>query len=218
MDVQQSGVKQHPFTFQQTGNECCLTPSIGEGVCQHKTAFNHNFLRDSWHGVQWLVTCRPCPPGMPPKADWCGDGRGPYRNREHGHISLCSMPSGSWIPQDKAQDRTGCLQWVPFTEETCLFTIIHQIRYVHSYHGLPDISLVPDSIKAGRACSSNIDRVLRIKIEIILWWFMLFTWIVERHISTHPYFCHVAFAINMRMRKTVPALFLLPLLRTWEWG
>ena len=47
MDVQQSGVKQHPFTFQQTGNECCLTPSIGEGVCQHKTAFNHNFLRDS---------------------------------------------------------------------------------------------------------------------------------------------------------------------------
>ena len=24
-----------------------ITPSISEGVCQHKTAFNHNFLRDS---------------------------------------------------------------------------------------------------------------------------------------------------------------------------
>ena len=54
VDVQQSGVKQHSFTFQRTGNEHCLsiTLSIGEGVCQHKTAFNHNFLRDSWHRVQ----------------------------------------------------------------------------------------------------------------------------------------------------------------------
>ena len=25
-------------------------------------------------------------------------------------ISRCSMPSGSWIPRDKAQERTGCLQ------------------------------------------------------------------------------------------------------------
>jgi len=27
-------------------------------------------------------------------------------------ISRCSMPSGSWVPQDKAQERTGCFQWV----------------------------------------------------------------------------------------------------------
>ena len=56
-------------------------------------------------------------------------------------ISLCSWPSGSWIPLDIAQNWTGCLQWVPFTEETCLFALIYQFRQVQPYHGPPDISL-----------------------------------------------------------------------------
>ena len=48
VDVQQSGMKQHPFTFQRTGNECCfnsITPSIGEGSrCGWKEALETSGL------------------------------------------------------------------------------------------------------------------------------------------------------------------------------
>ena len=48
VDVQQFGMKQHPFTFQRTGNEYCfnsITPSIGEGSrCGWKEALETSGL------------------------------------------------------------------------------------------------------------------------------------------------------------------------------
>ena len=98
-------------------------------------------------------------------------------------ILLCSMPSGSWIARDKAQDRTGCLHWVSFTKETCLFAVIHQFRQVHSYHGLLDF--VPNSIKLGRACSSDVCSVLRTKVEMTVYAFHMNRWASYRYLPLH---------------------------------
>ena len=92
-------------------------------------------------------------------------------------ISLCSMLSG------KAQDRTGCLQWVSFTKETCLFAVIHQFRQVHSYHGLLDF--VPNSIKLGRACSSDVCSVPRTKVEMTIYAFHVNCWASYQYLPLH---------------------------------
>ena len=103
---------------------------------------------------------------------------------------LCLLIAGYL---DKSS-RTGCLQWV------------HLLRKL-PLCGYPPTSVSPflhdlsDSIKLGRACSSDLYSVLKTKAEIFLWHFMLFTWTIDRHISTCPYFCHVVFAIITRIRK-----------------
>ena len=194
-----------------------ITPSIGEGVCQHKTAFNHNFLRDST-GYNDRSHAVPAPLGCLLKVIGAGTGVAhiEIENMVIYRSVLCLLVAGYLKIKLKTEQ---------VASNECRLPRKHVFLQLSTKFGMSipttasqTFLIVPDSIKPGRACNSDIDRVLRIKIEIILWWFMLFTWIVECHISTHPYFCHVAFAINTCMRKTVPALFLLPLLRTWKWG
>ena len=51
----------------------------------------------------------------------------------------CSMPCCTWLPQYKAEERTGCLQWVHLPRKYIyLYAAIHQLWLVDSYHCLPD--------------------------------------------------------------------------------
>ena len=80
-------------------------------------------------------------------------------------ISRCSMPSGSWIPRGKAQERTDCLQWVRLLRKHAFMRIS-----THFGKSIPTMAsqtflFVPDSIKLGRACSCDVYSVLRTKAE-----------------------------------------------------
>ena len=69
------------------------------------------------------------------------------------------MDSGSWIPQKKEQAMSA------FTEETCLYAVIHQYWYVDSYHSLPDSSHCTQQYKTRQ--SSDLYSILRTKAEVI---------------------------------------------------
>ena len=81
-------------------------------------------------------------------------------------ILHCSMSSGSWIPRDKAQERTDCLQWVHLPRKHAFMQLS-----THFCKSIPTTAsqtflFVHDSIKLGRACSSDVCSVLRTKAEI----------------------------------------------------
>ena len=131
--------------------------------------------------------------------------------------SWCSVHvnfiSGSWIPQDKAEDKNTLPLMSVFTEETCPYAVIHNFLSQFLYHGLPDISLCTQHC---RACSSDVYSVLRSRAEINFTTVYAITWTVDLHTSTHPLLCHVIFAIITRMHKQcVPGV---PLLCAWERG
>ena len=54
-----------------------------------------------------------------------------------------------------------------FTEETCLYVVIHQFGMSIPIMAYKTFLFVPDSLKLGRACSSDVYSVLRTKAEII---------------------------------------------------
>ena len=102
-------------------------------------------------------------------------------------ISHCSMPSGSWVPQDKAQERTDCFQWA------CLLRKRTFVRLTTNFFSksIPTtvyqtFLFVSDSIKLGKACSSNVHCVLRTKTEIICITGYAIHVNRYRHISTRP--------------------------------
>ena len=60
-------------------------------------------------------------------------------------ISHCFMPSGGWLPQDKAQERAGCLCWMHFLRKHTFmqFNILGKSIPTTAYK---TFSLVSDSI------------------------------------------------------------------------
>ena len=93
-----------------------------------------------------------------------------------------SMPSSSWIPRDKPQEKTGCLQWVRLPRKHAFIFTWLSTNFSKS---IPTMAyqtflFVPDSIQLSRACSSDAYSILRMKAK------MLFTWTVDFHVSTCP--------------------------------
>ena len=82
-------------------------------------------------------------------------------------ILRCSMPSGCWIPWDKAQERTGCLQWVRLPRKHAFMRLSANFSKSIPTTNYQIFPFVSDSIKLGRACSSNVYSVPRTKPEII---------------------------------------------------
>ena len=77
------------------------------------------------------------------------------------------MPSGSWVPQDKAQEKQVSsneyvYQWnIPVCSYPQILAI--QLLSLPTRHFL----FVPNHIKLGRACNSDVYSVLRTKAEVI---------------------------------------------------
>ena len=82
-------------------------------------------------------------------------------------ILHCSMPSGSWTPRDKAQERTGCLQWVCLPRKHTFMQLSTNFGRSIPTTTYQTFLFVPNSIKLGRACSRNVYSVPRTKAEII---------------------------------------------------
>ena len=80
-------------------------------------------------------------------------------------ISRCSMPSGSWIPRDKAQERTGCLQWVRLPRKHAFMRLSTHFGKSIPTTASQTFLFIPDSITLGRVCSSDVYSVLRTRIE-----------------------------------------------------
>ena len=100
-------------------------------------------------------------------------------------ILRCSVPSSSWVPQDKAQEKTGCLQWVCLPRKHAFMRLSTNFGKSIPTMAYQTFLFVPDSIKLGRACSSDVYSILRPKAELIF--MMVYVINVDRHIST----CHV---------------------------
>ena len=82
-------------------------------------------------------------------------------------ISHCSMPSGSWIPQDKTQERTSCLQWVRLPRKHTFMQLSTNFGKWIPTTTYQTFLFVPDIIKLDRTCSSDVYSILRPKAERI---------------------------------------------------
>ena len=116
-----------------------------------------------------------------------------WRSVRVSFISHCSLSSVSWVPRDKSL-RTGCLQWMHLLRKRTFMWLSTNFSKSIPTTAYQTFLFVSDSIKLGRACSSDVYSVLRTKVEL-LWQFMLFTSTWSSFISTCPYVCHMAFAI-----------------------
>ena len=85
-------------------------------------------------------------------------------------ISRCSMPSGSWIPWDKAQVASNECVYQGNMRLHCMRLSTNFSKSILST-AYKTFLFVPDGIhvKVGRACSSNVYSVLRTKAEMTVY-------------------------------------------------
>ena len=85
-------------------------------------------------------------------------------------LSECySMPSSSWVPQEKAQERTGYLHWVHLPRKYTFLRLSSNFGKSISTTAYQTFLIVSDSIKLGRACNSDVYSILRTKAEVIFY-------------------------------------------------
>ena len=102
---------------------------------------------------------------------WCAS----WHSVQVSSISHCSMPSGGWLPQEKAQK-----ELIASTE--CISQgSIPLCTLVNSYHCLPDIFLCIWQYKLGTACSTDVYSIQRTKAEVNFMMVYVIYGIVDHH-------------------------------------
>ena len=94
--------------------------------------------------------------------------RGRRKSAWYTLLRLCSYVYWlmCYLPRDKTQERIGCLQWVHLWRK-CTFMRLSTISSKSiSTTAYQTFLFVSDSIKLGRACSSDFYSVLRTKAEV----------------------------------------------------